>query len=332
MSKINKTGFDKVAKFYDALNVPSTKDVKGLVESVVQPEWRSFNAGNISKGRDEFINQVIGFGKMIPDLKWDVQSVLWDAQANRVIVHSIASGTPAGDFMGVPHTGNKFEVYAIDIHTLDASGKAIRADHVEDWAGAIRALKAGPQTAAPAAPAAAAAAAPTVASVTSSLGALSYAERFDANRVAKSGTLKKYSRARDQPLIPNVVSVWSMMQNKLHIYKERHVDLYSWPGRLQYSEPNGGPLKGVILVKRNETVVESYELNETHKFCFRVKHLNDEINFDCSSEEERAAWVAAIQEVIAAPTPEEVAADQVKNAKALAEANVAAARAAAGLK
>ena len=157
-------------------------------------------------------------------------------------------------------------------------------------------------------------------------------DQFDANKVTKSGILKKYSRARDQPLIPNVVSVWSIMQNKFHIYKERHCDLYSWPGRLQYSEPNGGPLKGVILIKRAMTTVEPYELNESHKWCFRVKYENDEINFDCASEEERNEWVAAIEGVIAAPTPEEVAAEQVKNAKALVEANVAAARAAAGLK
>jgi hypothetical protein len=153
-------------------------------------------------------------------------------------------------------------------------------------------------------------------------------DQFDPNRIVKSGLLKKYSRNREKPLIPNVVSVWSMMQNRLRIYKERQCDLYAWPGRLQYSEPNGGALKGVILVQRDLTSVEPYELDD-RKFCFRIKHDSDEINFSCENEEDRTAWLSAIESVIATPTPEEVAAAQVAAAKAAAEANLALARAAA---
>jgi len=153
-------------------------------------------------------------------------------------------------------------------------------------------------------------------------------DQFDANRIVKSGILKKYSRNRDRPVIPNAVSVWSMVQNKLRIYKERHCDLYAWPGRLQYSEPNGGQLKGVILIQRDTTTVERYELEDT-QFCFRIKHDTDEINFSCPSAEIRSEWLTALESVLTAPTPEEVAAAQVAEAKSKAEANLAAARAAA---
>ncbi len=131
-----------VGNFYDALNNPSTKDVKNLIEAVANPDWRSYNSETVSKGRDEFIQQVVGFGKGIPDLCWDVKEMYLIPGVNKVVVRSVASGTPAGDFMGVPHGGKKFAVYAIDIHTFDAkTGKLIRADHVEDWAGALRSLK-----------------------------------------------------------------------------------------------------------------------------------------------------------------------------------------------
>ncbi len=40
----------------------------------------------VSKGREELIQQVIGFGSLIPDLRWDVEDVLSDG--NRVIVRS----------------------------------------------------------------------------------------------------------------------------------------------------------------------------------------------------------------------------------------------------
>ncbi len=127
-----------VAPFYDALTKPSSKDVRSLVEGIASPDWRSFAGEAASKGRDEFIQQVVGFGKLIPDLVWDIKEVI--ADGDKIVVRSEASGTPAGDFMGVPHGGKRFAIMTIDIHTV-AGGKLVRAHHVEDWAGAIRQLK-----------------------------------------------------------------------------------------------------------------------------------------------------------------------------------------------
>lgn len=127
-----------IAPFYDALTIPSSKDVRALVERVASPDWRSFAGESASKSRDEFIQQVIGFGKAIPDLSWQIKEVFSDG--DRIIVRSEASGTPAGDFMGVPHGGRRFAVMTIDIHTV-TEGRLVRAHHVEDWAGAIRQLR-----------------------------------------------------------------------------------------------------------------------------------------------------------------------------------------------
>jgi predicted ester cyclase len=128
-----------VAPFYAALNQPATKDVRALIEGAAAPEWRSFAGESVSKGRDEFVQQVIGFGKLIPDLAWDIKEVFVDG--DRVIVRSEASGTPAADFMGVAHSGKRFSIMTIDVHTV-AAGKLVRAHHVEDWASALRQLKA----------------------------------------------------------------------------------------------------------------------------------------------------------------------------------------------
>lgn len=127
-----------IAPFYDALTLPASKDVRALVEGLASPAWRSFAGETVSKGRDEFIQQVIGFGKLIPDLRWDIKEVFSDG--DRIIVRSEASGTPVTDFMGVPHAGKRFSVMTIDIHTVE-DGKLVRAHHVEDWAGALRQLK-----------------------------------------------------------------------------------------------------------------------------------------------------------------------------------------------
>ncbi len=128
-----------VAPFYDMLNKPATKDVKALGESAIAPQWRSFAGPNNFKGREEFIAQVAGFGKLIPDLTWDIKEVFVDG--NRVIVRSEASGTPTGPFFGVPPGGKTFRIMTIDIHTVQ-DGKLVEAHHVEDWAGAIRQLSA----------------------------------------------------------------------------------------------------------------------------------------------------------------------------------------------
>jgi len=126
-----------VTPFYTALNAPGTKDVAALITSVATEDWRSQAGPGVSKSRAEFIVQVIGFGKFIPDLSWDIQEVL--PSGDRIVVRSIARGTPAGPFMGAPHTGRSFTIVAIDIHTV-RDGKLVDAWHVEDWMTATRQL------------------------------------------------------------------------------------------------------------------------------------------------------------------------------------------------
>jgi len=129
----------QIAPFYDMLNQPATKDLKALSEQALSPDWKSYSSETDFKGRDGFVAQVGGFGKLIPDLKWDIKDVLVDG--NRIIVRSEASGTPVGPLFGVPPGGKSFKIMTIDIHTIQ-NGRAITAHHVEDWAGALRHLSA----------------------------------------------------------------------------------------------------------------------------------------------------------------------------------------------
>jgi len=128
-----------VEPFYSMLNQPASKDLKALSEQVLAPDWKSYSSETDFKGRDGFVAQVGGFGKLIPDLKWDIKDVLVDGK--RIIVRSEASGTPVGPFFGVSPTGKSFKIMTIDIHTIK-DGRAIAAHHVEDWAGALRQLSA----------------------------------------------------------------------------------------------------------------------------------------------------------------------------------------------
>jgi steroid delta-isomerase-like uncharacterized protein len=127
-----------VTPFYEALQASNTARARALVESVASPEWRSYAGETQSKGREEFIQQVLGFGQALPDLTWNIREVYVDGDT--VIVRSEARGTPAGPFMGVPHGGKSFAIMTLDVHTTQ-QGKLVRAHHVEDWAGALRQLR-----------------------------------------------------------------------------------------------------------------------------------------------------------------------------------------------
>lgn len=125
--------------FYSALTQPGTKDARALVEAALAPDWKSYSSDTDFKGREAFIGMVGSFGKSIPDLRWEVKDML--VSGNRVIVRSMATGTPQGQFMGMPVSGAKsFSIMAIDIHTI-VNGKAVAAHHVEDWANALRQIK-----------------------------------------------------------------------------------------------------------------------------------------------------------------------------------------------
>ena len=128
-----------VAPFYDGLNAAPGKDVEGVLRRATAPEWVSCGANDVCGAREQVIPAIAGRLKAIPDLKWEIKEVL--VSGNRVTVRGEATGTPAGEFLGVPHGGKSFKLMSIDVHTIEG-GKIVRSYHVEDWLGAVRQLSA----------------------------------------------------------------------------------------------------------------------------------------------------------------------------------------------
>lgn len=93
-----------------------------------------------SKVKPALMGQVEFFWKLIPDLKWEPQDIAVDG--NKYVVRSLVTGTPNGDFMGLPTDGTKsFKIMSIDFHTV-IDGKLTTAYHLEDWGTAMKQLKA----------------------------------------------------------------------------------------------------------------------------------------------------------------------------------------------
>src|SRR5882724_6776769 len=126
-----------VAPFYDGLNAAPGKDVAGVLRQATAPEWVSCGANDVCGTREQVIAAIAGRHEAIPDLKWEIKEVL--VSGNRVTVRGEATGTPAGEFLGVPHGGKSFKLMSIDVHTIEG-GKIVRSYHIEDWLGAVRQL------------------------------------------------------------------------------------------------------------------------------------------------------------------------------------------------
>ncbi len=130
----------KVQVFYDFLSNPGSESHASALKKVVAEDWQSIgDYSSKTKSREKFIMQLGGFAKLIPDMNWKVEEILQDG--NRYIVRGRATGTPKGPMFGVDGKGKGFEIMSIDIHTVE-DGKIVKTYHVEDWAGALRQLKA----------------------------------------------------------------------------------------------------------------------------------------------------------------------------------------------
>ena len=93
-----------------------------------------------AKNKEQLIGQIQFFWKLVPDLKWEIQEMI--QEGNQVVVRSLASGTPNGNFMGVQTDGTKsFKTMTIDIHTVE-NGQVVEVHHLEDWGTAIKQLSA----------------------------------------------------------------------------------------------------------------------------------------------------------------------------------------------
>lgn len=134
-----ETARASVAPFYKALNAEFAKDSPDLVRQATAPDWVSCRGNDVCNSRDEVIAGIGARLKSVPDLTWQIKEVL--VSGNQVIVRGETVGTPAGEFMGAPHTGKSFKVMSIDVHTLEG-GKMVRSYHIEDWMGAVRQLTA----------------------------------------------------------------------------------------------------------------------------------------------------------------------------------------------
>ena len=127
-----------VMPLYEALNEPSKKDVKALLEQATTSDFLSCGNEGECVGRDAVIARFTALGQTVPDLRWTIKEI-WVAD-KEVVIRGEATGTPVQAFLGLEPTGKSFRTMALDIHTIE-DGKIKRSYHVENWIVALRQLR-----------------------------------------------------------------------------------------------------------------------------------------------------------------------------------------------
>ena len=120
------------------VNEDGLENATQIIEKLLADSFESINVTE-TKPKAKMLVQIPYFWKLIPNLKWEIQEMLQDG--NKVIVRSIATGNPNGNFMGIECDGSKaFKIMTIDIHTIE-NNQVVRVHHLEEWTAAIKQLK-----------------------------------------------------------------------------------------------------------------------------------------------------------------------------------------------
>lgn len=129
---------EAVIAFYNkALTVNNETRPTEVLSPLMAEGYKSSSSVD-SKNAEQLMGQLEFFWKIIPDLKWEPQQIINEGDV--YIVRSIASGSPNGDFMGVPTDGSKpFKIMTMDMHTMK-DGKFVSTNHIEDWTTAMKQL------------------------------------------------------------------------------------------------------------------------------------------------------------------------------------------------
>ena len=124
-----------VAPLYEALNEPSKKDVKSLLNEATNADYQSCSSNDECIDRDKVAAGFKYLGAVIPNLHWIIKEVL--TSGDRIVVRGEATGTPVLEFFGVKPTGRSFRIMSVDTFTVK-DGKLSKAYHVENWTAAIK--------------------------------------------------------------------------------------------------------------------------------------------------------------------------------------------------
>ncbi len=130
---------DLVKPFYnDLLTAGSGADVQEVMKTLLSDRFQNINTAR-TLTKEDFKTHVPGLFLIIPNMKCEIQEMV--QEGNKLVVRSIISGNPVGNFFGIECDGNKaFSVMAIDLHTFEGN-QILSVHHLEEWTTAFQQLQ-----------------------------------------------------------------------------------------------------------------------------------------------------------------------------------------------
>ena len=121
-------------KWYEAFD----KNKPEILESILADGWRDIpDAPDAPRGAQSAKAVMRMLHTAFPDFQITVEDIISDG--NKVVVRSTISGTHKGSFAGLPASGRKLLIQAVDIHLVE-DGRIQKTWHTEDWMSGLTQL------------------------------------------------------------------------------------------------------------------------------------------------------------------------------------------------
>ena len=125
-----------IAPFYDLFRADKRDWDKGM-DSLAH-DWKSYDGNDTFRDKTETRKFLEGFFAAVPDIHVENLQVI--VEGEWIAVRSELTGTPKGELFGVPHTGRRFHIMAVDFNR-HKDGKLVELLHCENWVIAIAQLR-----------------------------------------------------------------------------------------------------------------------------------------------------------------------------------------------
>jgi hypothetical protein len=131
-----------IEPWYSLFTIPGRGSVRAVFDRVIARDFINYRGEIPSEISDRevtipFIEALAG---LIPDMLFEIRELL--IAGEKAVVRGRATGTPAGELYGQPHTGRSFQIMTIDILILRA-GQITSVYHLENWLDGLQQLRGG---------------------------------------------------------------------------------------------------------------------------------------------------------------------------------------------
>lgn len=134
-AEIEERNMELAKRYFEALN---RGDVEALKE-LLSPDYAIYSPSGYPEpaSREKYIENMAGARKVFPEFSWSLEDII--GAKDKVVCRTIARGTYAGGFPGIPAASKEVRISMITIIRI-ANGKIVEEWQEDDQLGLVRQL------------------------------------------------------------------------------------------------------------------------------------------------------------------------------------------------